>query len=98
MEKEQLIKKELNKLKRIYKSIAGNRYKLLEGAIENAAYMRVTLKELADQADDSGSAELLKQYNALIRNYNATIKVLDAALPASEPRKDKFAAFMEDEE
>ena len=98
MEKEQLIKKELNKLKRIYKSIEGNRYKLLEGTIENAAYMRAKMKELADQAYGSGSEELLKQYNALIRNYNATIKVLDAALTVSEPRKDKFAAFMEDDE
>ena len=95
-EKQRLIKKELNKIKKIYSNMDENVKKNVEKIAENAAWMAVSLEELRAQIDEEGYEEVytnganqcgkkdsvaVKNYNVMIKNYNATIKLLLDRLP-----------------
>jgi hypothetical protein len=95
-EKQKLIKKELNKIKKLYADMDGNVKKSVEKLAENAAWMAVSLEELRQQIDEEGYEEVyqnganqcgkkdsiaVKNYNTIIKNYNATIKLLMDQLP-----------------
>ena len=95
---EKRIKKELNKLKRIFKNIGDDKKKLCEKLIENAAFMAVTLEDLQTEITRSGSigtyvngngfevaqeTPAQKTYTTLINRYTAVIKALADLLPDS---------------
>ena len=70
--------------------------------------MSVTLKELQETINEQGSIELfvngkqqmlrehpaIKSYNALIKNYNSTIKQLLELMPAEEKKSSKLMEMM----
>lgn len=54
-EKEMLIKKEKNKLKKIFKEIDENKLKFVMTLIDRLAWLNVSVKELEDNIDKNGT-------------------------------------------
>lgn len=110
LEKDDRIRKERNKLKRILKNIDPDKKKAIAQQIENAAWMAVSLEEIRSKIDEEGYIEyykngenqsgqkessLVRMYNNMIKNYNATIKQLLDNLPEDEQNTDdKLADFL----
>ena len=108
--KEQLIKKEMRRLKRIYKTLEGKRKQTAEGLIQEAAFMRATLQELKKLIDEAGPIDEMQQgdysiirehpavrtYNTMIQRYSSVIKQLTALLPKEAPKEvdDGFEKFV----
>ena len=91
-------KKEQNRIKKLYKNLPKDKLEIAKKLIERAAYMLVSLEEMEAKIDEDGlvvvmpqgnyeierAHPLLQPYNAMVKNYNATIKQLDDLLPNSE--------------
>lgn len=95
-DKESQLKKELNKLRKIFKDLPEESKKLSEGLIQNAAFMHVTLLELQEDIKEHGAMinctsgngfETLKDnpaqkaYTTMISRYSLVIKQLTDLLP-----------------
>lgn len=97
-DKEKRIKKEKTRLKRIFKELTGDKKKLAEGLISQAAFMLVTLEELQEIMNTDGPVELFEQgtqrmlrehpaaktYNTMVRNYVAVCKAMFGLLPEEQ--------------
>lgn len=96
IEKNKKIKKELNRLKKLFKDLPENKKKISEKLIDNAAFMSISLEELkkdiilygvketyVNGKDQYGFKESIesKTYNTTIKNYMAIIKQLNDMLP-----------------
>ncbi|HJB41107.1 MAG TPA: hypothetical protein H9945_01245 [Candidatus Gemmiger avicola] len=108
--KEERIKKELNRLKRIYRMLTPNKLAIVTPLLENAAFMKVTLEDLQTIINDNGCSDEYKNganqfgkkasadlqaYNSLIKNYNTVSDRLEKLLPP-EQRKSRLKE-MQDE-
>lgn len=97
--KEKKIKKEINRLNKIFKKMDKNKYDLVRKLIEEVAFMSVTLEENRKYIQKNGVKELYmngkgqfgykesvesKNYNAMMKNYISTIKQLNDLLPEEE--------------
>lgn len=101
--KEQRIKTELKRLTKIYENISEIDKKCIEGLLENAAFMRVTLQDLAFDLRENGLTEKFSQsdkqvpydrarpnadlYNKINVNYQKIIKQLTDLLPKKDASK-----------
>lgn len=100
IEKNKQIKKETQKLKKLFKDLPDNKKKMTEKLIENASFMSTTLDELKEDIklygvketyvngkDQFGFKESIesKTYNTMVKNYMNIIKQLNDMLP--EERK-----------
>ncbi len=97
MEKDRRIKKEENRLKKIYKNIEDNKKDTVIGLIQRLAYLRVTLEDFEKDLDQNGFVELFQQgekqspyerkrpvadlYNTMNTAYQKGIKQLTDLLP-----------------
>lgn len=99
IEKNQKIRKETNKLKKLFKELQNNKKKMAEKLIENASFMSITLDELKEDIklygvketyvngkDQFGFKESIesKTYNTMVKNYMNIIKQLNDMLPAEK--------------
>lgn len=112
IEKDKAIKRELKKLKDIFKNLPDNKKKLCSSLIDNAAFMAVTLKALSDEINAMGAVYEMhngkqqmfcenpaqKSYNTMINRYTAVIKQLLDLLPESqqEATQDELTTFIHD--
>ena len=101
-------KKEQNRIKKLYKNLPKDKLEIAKKLIERAAYMLVSLEEMEAKIDSDGlvvvmpqgnyeierAHPLLQPYNAMVKNYNATIKQLDDLLPNSEAETAGQALMM----
>ena len=110
MDKDKEIKKELNKLNKIFKNIDDDRKKIVENLIKNAAFMAVTLQELQEYIAEHGCTEEYQNganqfgkkkssevevYNSMIKNYSTIIKqLLDLAGDVGKEDKDDLMEFL----
>lgn len=94
------IKKEERRLRRIYKKIDKDNKAIIDGLIQRAAYMRVTLEDWEDDIDENGYVEMFTQsektdpyererpvarlYNTMNKNYQSIIKQLSDLVPKQE--------------
>ena len=83
-------KKEQNRIKKIYKNLPKEQLEIAKKLIERAAYMLVSLEDMEAKINEDGlvvkmpqgaytierAHPLLQPYNAMVKNYNATIKQL----------------------
>lgn len=92
--------KEKNKLEKIFKAVLDDdEYEKIEGLIENAAFMRVSLRELQVDVQNHGYVEeycngenqygtkdssYLRAYNNVLKSYNTTMKQLITAVPSAK--------------
>lgn len=99
IEKNQKIRKETNKLKKLFKELPNNKKKMAEKLIENASFMSITLDELKEDIklygvketyvngkDQFGFKESIesKTYNTMVKKYMNIIKQLNDMLPAEK--------------
>lgn len=103
------IKKEETRLRRIYSGIDKDNKAIIDGLIQRAAYMRVTLEDYEADLDKGGYAELFTQspstppyererpvarlYNTMNKNYQSIIKQLSDLVPKQEAVKEKDDGF-----
>ena len=101
-------KKEQNRIKKIYKNLPKERLEIAKKLIERAAYMLVSLEDMEAKIAEDGlvvimpqgnyeierAHPLLQPYNAMVKNYNATIKQLNEMSPNSDAEKAGQALMM----
>ena len=108
--KDDKIKKEIRRLKRIYKDLEGKKKKIAENLIAEAAFMKATLEELKAMIDEHGPVDVMQQgdysiirehpavktYNTMIQRYSTVVKQLADLLPKELPKEkdDGFEAFV----
>ena len=95
--KEKRIKKEERNLKKLFKDTPTDKKTLINGLIQRAAFMRITLEDYEADIDENGYVELFSQsektepyererpvvrlYNTMNGNYQKIIKQLSDLLP-----------------
>jgi hypothetical protein len=101
--KDERIKKEVRRLNRIYKDIDKDNKAIIDGLIQRAAYMRVTLEDWEKDIMENGYYEMFTQsektdpyererpvarlYNTMNKNYQSLIKQLSDLVPKEAPSK-----------
>lgn len=102
------MKKEYKKFKKLYKNLPKDRLIIAEKLIERAAYMLVSLEDMEAKISEDGlvvtmpqgayeierAHPLLQQYNAMVKNFNSTIKQLNESLPPVEAEAAGQALMM----
>lgn len=100
-EKQKAIKKEMQKLRQLFKNLPKGKRQAAEGLIQEAAFMRVTLEETRHIIDQEGVLEVFEQgsqrflrehpatkvYNAMIQRYAVVCKQLFELLPDADQLK-----------
>lgn len=102
--KEQRSSKEEKRLRRIYKNIGPDQKAIIDGLIQRAAYMRITLEDYEKDLDQKGYVELFTQsdktepyererpvarlYNSMNKNYQSIIKQLTDLVPKKESKPE----------
>ncbi|MDP4144151.1 MAG: hypothetical protein Q8936_06645 [Bacillota bacterium] len=99
--KDQRIKKEINRLKKLFKEMPQNTMNKVISLIENAAFMTVTLEDLQNEIILKGpvceyqngenqwgtkKSPEVEIYNTMIKNHMSIIKQLTDLMP--EPKKE----------
>lgn len=108
--KDRQTKNEIARLTKIFKDIDKNKKLSAKGLIEEAAYMKSTLKELKSFIDENGAIDemqqgsytilrenpALKSYNTMIQRYTTVIKELINLLPKDIQKEtsDGFDEFV----
>lgn len=93
--KDKLIKREIGRLTNLFKDMERVRRLSTNGLIEEAAFMKITLKELKETINQTGAVDemsqgsysilrehpALKSYNTMVQRYAAILKQLTDLLP-----------------
>lgn len=96
------ISMEEDRLRKIYSSIDEDNKAIIDGLIQRAAYMRITLEDWERDIDDNGFIEMFTQsektapyererpvirlYNTMNKNYQSIIKQLSDLVPKYEAK------------
>jgi DNA-binding ferritin-like protein (Dps family) len=108
LEREKKIKQEINRIKKLYKDFPKEKAKVLEGLINEAAFMKLTLQETREDIIKNGTIELFEQgeqcfnrerpevkiYTTFMQRYSNVMKQLIDLLPV-EIKKEEADALME---
>ena len=94
------IEKEIKRLSAIYLKVESKNKRIIEGLIQRAAYMRVSLEDYEADLDDGGYVEMFSQspnmkpyererpvarlYNSMNKNYQTLMKQLADMLPKEQ--------------
>lgn len=105
LSRDERISKEDKRLRRIYKNIGKDQKAIIDGLIQRAAYMRVTLEIYEKDLDENGYVELFNQsektdpyererpvarlYNTMNKNYQSIIKQLTDLVPKETPKTEE---------
>jgi cysteinyl-tRNA synthetase len=108
--KEKEIRKEVNRLKRLFKELDKKVLSAAEGLIKEAAFMRATLAELKEDINTNGTVDELPQgeysilrespsvktYNTMIQRYTSVCKEINNLLPKENNNiaDDGFESFV----
>lgn len=106
--KEELVKKEIRRLKSIFKDLDDGKRKLVTPLIEKAAFMSVELDYLQEAIKEKGWTSEYKNgnnqygtkkspeaetYISLSKNYTTVVKQLTDLVPEQKRKASKLAAF-----
>ena len=110
MQKEQRIKREQNRLKKLFSDVPENKKKTVEGLIIRAAFMRISLEDFEEDLNKNGFTEQFRQgvhqdpyerkrpsaelYNTMNTSYQKIIKQLTDLLPDGEKESDELLSFL----
>jgi 3-methyladenine DNA glycosylase AlkD len=108
--KEKEIKKEITRLKKLFKELDKKVLIAAEGLIKEAAFMRATLSELKEDINSNGTVDELPQgeysilrespsvktYNTMVQRYTSVCKEINNLLPKETINiaDDGFEAFV----
>lgn len=102
--KDERIKKEIQRLNRLFKDMPKNTKDKVTSLIRNAAFMTITLEDLQDTINIEGAVSEYQNgefqwgtkkspeveiYNAMIKNHMGIIKQLTDLVPKAEPEAPK---------
>lgn len=108
MTKEQLIRREVTRLKRDFRDLDKNKMTTVASLIDNAAFMIVSLRELEAIINLSGytdeykngenqfgtkQSEAVKTHLAMTKNLSAVIKQLSDLVPAERQKLSRLQAL-----
>lgn len=108
LSKDEKIKKEYNRLKRIFRDLDKNKLQTVESLIKNAAFMAVSLEELQEiiniegytveyqnGANQSGTkqSDAVKTHIAMTKNHAAIIKQLCEMVPQERKKESRLMAL-----
>ena len=101
--KDSRIKAEELRLRKIYENVDEDNKAIIDGIINRAAYMRITLEDWEKDIDEKGYMELFTQsektppyererpvirlYNTMNKNYQSIINQLSNLVPKYEPEE-----------
>jgi len=100
---------EIDQLRKIYANIDANKRIYAEKMLRELEFMSETMSALQEQIRDEGPVASYvngngfevtqenpaqKSYNAMIKNYNSTVKVLMDMLPKGENQTDELLSFI----
>ena len=100
-DKDRRIKKEINRLRSLYKKMPKDTMKVVESLIRNAAFMAITLYDLQEHINYHGVTDTYKNgehqfgtkkspeveiHMSMTKNHNATMKQLADLLPKQLPK------------
>lgn len=106
--KEEKIKREFSRLKRIFKDLDKNKLQTVESLIKNAAFMAVSLEELQEIINEEGytveyqnganqsgtkQSDAVKTHIAMTKNHAAIIKQLCDLVPPEKKRKAVYRRY-----
>ena len=109
--KDQKIKNEYKRLKRIYKDLDKNKLQAVDSLIKNAAWMSVTLEELQETINDEGyteeykngenqygrkQSEEVKTHIAMTKNQASIMKVLADLTPPVKKKVSKLQSLRDE--
>lgn len=110
MQKEQRIKKEQNRLKKLFADVPENKKRTVEGLIIRAAFMRISLEDFEEDLNENGFTESFRQgvnqapyerkrpaaelYNTMNTSYQKIIKQLTDLLPDDKKESDELLDFL----
>lgn len=109
--KEQKIKKEIARLKRVFKDLDKNKLQTVESLIKNAAFMAVSLEELQEIINAEGYVveyqngenqkgtkqnDAVKTHIAMTKNHAAIIKQLTDLVPPEKKKESKLQALRDE--
>lgn len=102
--KNERIKKEEDRLRKIYKNLQGDKKAVADGLIRRAAFMRISLEDMERDLDENGFYELFsqsenqepyererpvaRQYQQMNKNYQSIIRQLTDLLPKEVPKEE----------
>ena len=102
--KEQKIKKEIARLKRVFKDLDKNKLQTVESLIDNAAFMAEQLEHLQTDIEEKGyiseyqngenqkgtkQSDAVKTHIAMTKNHAAIIKQLTDLVPPEKKKESK---------
>ena len=102
LNKEKNIKQEINRIKKLYKDFPKEKSKVLEGLINESAFIKVSLEELRDNLLKNGFTEVFEQgeqrfnrerpevkiYTTFIQLYSNVMKQLIDLLPVEDKKEE----------
>lgn len=106
--KEEKIKREFSRLKRIFKDLDKNKLQTVESLIKNAAFMAVSLEELQEIINEEGytveyqnganqsgtkQSDAVKTHIAMTKNHAAIIKQLCDLVPPEKKKESRLQAL-----
>ena len=105
MEREKRIKREVNRLEKIFKDVDDSKKKTVEGLIQRAAYQRISLEDFEEDLTENGFVEMFQQgkdqdpyerkrptadlYNTMNTSYQKAMKQLTDLLPKDDGSNKK---------
>lgn len=111
LEKEKKIKQEINRVKKIYKDFPKEKLKVLEGLIQEAAFMKISLEEMREDLLTNGLTEVFEQgsqkfererphvkiYTTFMQRYSGVMKQLIDLLPEEQKKEeaDQLLEFLQ---
>lgn len=111
LSKDGKIKKEIARLKKVFRDLDKNKLQTVESLIRNAAFMAVSLEELQDIINADGyteeyqnganqkgvkQSEAVKTHIAMTKNHASIIKQLCELVPAEKKKKSKLQALRDE--
>ncbi len=109
-QKFKLIKKEISRLRKIFKDLDKDKWDTAFSMIKNAAFMIVTLEDLQETINREGAVSEYQNgenqwgtkkspeveiYNTMIKNHMAIIKQLSDLLPKQPSKQDTDDGFID---
>lgn len=111
LEKEKKIKQEINRIKKNYKEFPKDKVKMLDGLIQEAAFMKISLEESREDLLSNGLTETFEQgsqrfererpqfkiYTTLTQRYSGMMNSLINILPEEQKKEeaDKLLEFLQ---
>lgn len=109
--KEQKIRKEIARLRRVFRDLDKNKLQTVESLLRNAAFMAVSLEELQEIINEEGyvveyqngenqkgtkQSDAVKTHIAMTKNHASIIKQLTDLVPPEKKKESKLQALRDE--